>query len=73
MRKPAPLKVGDTVRLRRDVEGWGPMEGRDDNKTAKIKVFLKDISGGFVTDRDLECCRYWNVAHVQRVAKAKSP
>jgi hypothetical protein len=66
---PAAIQVGDTVRLKRGVTGL-PIDGREDNRTAVVQSLLKNVPGGLFMARDQRCCRYWNVADVERVPVA---
>jgi hypothetical protein len=68
VRKRIPMKVGDTVRLRKKYQmsaGGGP-------DTAKIRSFLRDIKGGVFLDDYLDDFRCWNVLDLAIVKRAKS-
>ena len=60
------FKVGDKVKLKIEVrKSLIVPEGRENNLTAKIYVFLSDIEGGLKFDRDLGGARYWNIEDIE--------
>lgn len=66
------FRVGDTVRLTaKSRKNHVCPEGRENNKTAKIQIFLPEIDeGAFKTDKDLRGCQYWNIKDAELVKSA---
>lgn len=57
------FKEGDVVRLKPDlaVPPKFVPEGRQNNRTAKVKCYIGSVyPGGVALDRDLNGCIYWN-------------
>jgi hypothetical protein len=66
-----PIKAGDTVMLRRSTFVGNIPEGRQDNRSAKVRVLMQDYSdGALFLDRDLRGSRYWHRSDVQLLRSA---
>lgn len=59
------IKKGDMVRVKNGLCTARVPEGRVDNRTAKVRSIGEQ--GEVHTDRDLNGCRWWNAAELQRV------
>lgn len=59
-----PIRLGDTVALKRDCKAVGGPPERD-NRTAVVTRVLEDIEGGLFMADGLRGCRYWNIEDVR--------
>lgn len=61
------FEIGSLVKLKDSVTCNIVPEGRQDNKTSTIKLFLSDIEGGVRLEQDLNGMKYWNISDLELV------
>lgn len=59
------IRIGDTVEVSADVKNHRCPEGRENNLIAVVVRFYGDDDTRVITERDLQGCRYWNVADLE--------
>lgn len=60
------IRIGTTVRLKRKFRS---RQLTGDNKTAKVKSYIRDIVGGLRLDRTLDGFTHWNIKDVERAKR----
>lgn len=64
------IKPGDIVRLKNSTVRYRVPEGREDNRSARVKTVFG--VGGMLLERDLNGMKWWNVEDVQVVRNGSS-